>query len=80
MMPFDFEREYWSERSNSLNGVLVEMRLYSEGDRLMFVLGRATEALADFSRECSANFVVMGPGVWDEMDRAMKGIQDDVQD
>ena len=79
-MPFDFEREYWSERSNSLNGVLVEMRLYSERDRLMFVLGRATEALADFSRESSANFMIMGPGVWDEMDRAMKGIQDDVQD
>ena len=80
MKPLDFEQEYLSERSNSLNGVLVEMRLYSEGDRLMFVLSRATEVLGDLSREPSANFVVMGPGVWDQMDKAMKGIKDDEQD
>jgi hypothetical protein len=60
----------------------VEMRLYPEGDRLVFVLGRATEALAEISREssCYADFVVAGPGVQAEVERMMGEIEEDETD
>lgn len=78
----EWDDQYVRERSNSKNGVLVEMRLYSEGDRLVFVLGRATEALAEISRESSgysgyADFVQTGPGVQGELEMMMGEIGED---
>jgi hypothetical protein len=41
-----WEKEYASERSNSPNGVLVEIRLYGQNDRSTWLVSRIYESLS----------------------------------
>lgn len=68
-----WEAEYLKERSNSTNGVLVEMRIYGENDRTGWLLNRIGTSLAELQRVSGKDtWIITSPSVSEEVDRMLR--------
>ena len=72
----EWEREYLKVRSNSANGVLVEMDLYGENDRSNWLIGKITKSLEAMDRSTrNNNWVIFSPGVAEQIDEMMRDLE-----
>lgn len=73
-----WEAEYLKERSNSPNGVLVEMRVYGENDRTGWLLSRISASLSALEKVSrNDSWIITSPSVSEEVDRMLKDLSFD---
>ena len=75
-----WEEEYARERSNSPNGVLVEICLYGQNDRSTWLVSRISESLSKLSKLGSGlekgEWTFHASGITDHIDEMMRDLEE----